>query len=259
MNSSTFELKLVILDCPVDLWNEPQQGRFAQEMFQKMIALKLRGYGAEYSDRSLPVDTSDFVGTHLIYCTETEAGLQPVTAYRSISLQRCDRFHLEFPLLEMAKKAKAFGHAEVVEKAIQKCRKEGKSLRYCSSYTTDPLARQNRDLTDVIKSLGCGVHMLYHEAKRTDESLMLGVTKFKVDKMFERQGYKPVILRNEVLPAFNVSYFDNCEVKMVFLERFSAFSEEMAQKAKNLWNSRIELAVSNTDEQSEFGEFKKAA
>ena len=59
-------LRFVILDCIREIWSLPE----VRTLFQNIITLKLEGYAATYPDTLIPLDKSDFYGTHVLVCTE---------------------------------------------------------------------------------------------------------------------------------------------------------------------------------------------
>src|SRR5262249_37783257 len=136
-----FSVQIVVLDNPFRIWSNP----VVQDLFVKAIDLKIRGYGGIYPEGVIPVDTNEFVGTHVLVCRKRGKKLFPITGFRSISLQRCDQHFLAFPSLAIARNSGAPRHAEVVQSIMDRCRKGRIRLEYFGGWTIDPAFRKERD------------------------------------------------------------------------------------------------------------------
>ena len=87
-------LRILVLDNPFASWDSP----FVRDMFNKIILLKKLGYQSRFPLNYAPVDKSDFHGTHLAFCQERNGELFPITAYRVMERDRCEKY--ECPSVE---------------------------------------------------------------------------------------------------------------------------------------------------------------
>jgi hypothetical protein len=237
-------LRIIVVDGASDTWTtDPRTTR----AFVEMCSLKFRGYGAVYGQgATLPTDTTDFVGVHLIIAesgTGPEGGDRPLLAYRSIDLDTCERFRLVFPALAVAQAAGAQGHVDAVSGLMARARREKLSIRYCSSYTIDPQTRQDRALTAELKGLMVAMHANFHLDYGTGISLLSGVIKVRTHEMFQSWGYRNLTLFQKELPSYGHVSLGHEETLMLSVENgaFSPYALEMAAKYRALWDSRLEL------------------
>lgn len=237
--SQPVRLRIVLLEGSVFHIRDPR----CKELFNKLVGLKLMGYGAEYQYGVLPSDSTDFIGTHLIICEEKENGeLIPLAGYRSINLKQCDIFRLPFPPLVIAQTSQAPEHEKYLLNLIEEARRTGQNVRYCSSYTIDPKTRENRVLTQKLKNIICGMQVHFLRESSTHVSLVCGAVKFKVDKMFAVMGYEGIrSAEGQTLPTFFQHSLFGAEALMMRMGQFSEQCLAWAAECKELWDNRIHL------------------
>jgi len=240
-------LKIVVLDCPIDTWNEEQ----TRELFGAMVKLKLNGYGKEYRRGVLALDTSDFFGTHLMICDDQNGKLEPLCAYRSVTLDQCDLFRTTFPPLAIAKGAESEPHVRAVTEMMDEARREHKSIRYCAAYTIKPEARSNRELVSNIKNVLLGLHVNFLRSSKTDISMLCGAVKFKVDQMFESWGYVALQQYGDRLPNFHQYSLYGAEAVMFSISAngFNEFARDMGQRYRLMWQHRLEIRATTEMQQ----------
>jgi hypothetical protein len=234
------QLQLVILDCPVDAWEEPG----ADQAFHRMVRLKLRGYASgEYPYGVIPVDATDFVGTHILFCRRDADGLTPLMGYKSITYGRCRTFGMKFPPLAIAEGAGSFAHQRDIRARMERWDAEPDALRYCSSYTIEPSMRRDRAFISGLKELLGGMQVHFLRDMGTRDSMLCGVVKFKVDKMFVSWGYKGLAEGGRELPTMHQASLQGTEVKMLSLpDGFLDVVHGWAERVRPLWENRITLA-----------------
>jgi len=197
------KLRLLVLECPYDILHDG----FAREIFSKMILLKLEGYQMEYPYGIIPVDTTDFVGDHMILCQEWNGKLIPLMAQRTISLQRCQLHHLEFPLFHYTLTEQSQSHRRWIESRLAQAIKQSANITYDSSVTIHPHVRETPDLKNIAKELILAQHVFYHTQRNTTQTLALGVTQFKMDREFQKIGFEYAMLNGEPLNLYlSLSY-----------------------------------------------------
>lgn len=239
--------RIVIMECPYDSIESP----LGMEMFGKLMALKIRGYKKEYSYGVLPVETSDFVSTHKMVCEEIDGKLFPLMAYKSISLDRAARHGMKLPLMELFETQENLKIPRLaLEKVILEVKAAKKKLNYESSWTIDPEVRKDREKSRELRHWLNAIHVLDHYEKGMDESVLLGATKFKAEKMFESWGYSPICLAGRPIDPFEVESFDNAHVYLLHLKSFVKASRESAEQFRSEWNKRIVIDA----EQNEKGQ-----
>ncbi|MGZ5279528.1 MAG: hypothetical protein ACXWC9_06280, partial [Pseudobdellovibrionaceae bacterium] len=99
-------LRFVVLKSPFQIWTQLENDTF-KDLFHDMVRLKLQGYGLEYPRGVLPVDTSDFIATHLLVCKEEGSRLRPIMGFKTTSFADCEHHQIAFPALGLVQAAES--------------------------------------------------------------------------------------------------------------------------------------------------------
>ncbi|ATB39178.1 hypothetical protein CYFUS_004619 [Cystobacter fuscus] len=123
------KVELVTLEVPFLHLENPA----ARESFMDMQRVRAAAYRADFGDRYMPFDTSDFVARHHLFYVQTESGREPVAAFKQVALATCDAHGLELPALGI------FGgrspeHVEALSELILQHRRSGRHLLYGGSW-----------------------------------------------------------------------------------------------------------------------------
>lgn len=227
--------KVVVMDCPYDTWSSPE----TQYLFSEIINLKLTGYKDVYTDGVLPVDTYDFIATHLLVCTEEDGKLKPLTGFKSVTSARCRRFNLPFPTSPLLSLGNAPLHAEAVDSIMKDCDASGNILAFDSSWTVHPDAKKTRSVHHVLQELFIANVVNWHTASTPHQLLGTGIRRVRTDRFFERVGFKRVARAGQPLPTFGQASLAGSEAFLIHLEKFSEFATQLAQKYQWFWDNRI--------------------
>jgi len=227
------DLRLVILECPLDNWADPD----VRDLFGALVDLKILGFGAHYSKKILPVDTTDFIGRHFLSCLETPHGLRPIAGFRAVDLERCRAFNQPFPAESLVRAAKASRHLEAVRSYVE----AADSVGYIGSWTVHPAVRFNSRLRPTLRDhFALGGILMHREVDV--ENIILGATlRFKVDRLLAPVGYRPLAHDGEPLPPFAAPHLHGELVRLVHLDHCSGRTLERAQALRGPWNSRMVL------------------
>lgn len=223
--------RITVLECPYDNWADP----FTREMFGKMIQLKLTGYRHSYPYGVMPFDASDFVATHLMICNETGKGLDPIMAYRCLTLDRAKTHFLTFPPLALMRAIGADEHRQAIEKIIQDTEQHKKAISYESSCTISPEFRGEERLWDLFRML----QVKHHTDAHIDRCIGGGVIRFKVDRLYYFWGYKDLALNGKPLPPVEVPFVFNELTGFYYREQFSDEALKHAEKWARHWENRV--------------------
>jgi hypothetical protein len=235
-------LKFVILDCAFENWTD----KAVPEMLARIISLKKRGYQAEYKPGVLPVDTSDFIGTHLAVCKETAEGLIPIMAYRSITKSRCQKYNLSFSPLQLMRACNALEHEKAVQLFMQQSDFKKEEISYDASWTIDPEVRKDKEYTKKLQELMMATHVLYHLNEHIPRIIAGGVVRFKMYRFYQFWGYRPFMSGNIELPAIKVPFVHDELTQFFMLSAFSKEALELADSYRKFWDTRV-IIGGNTD------------
>jgi hypothetical protein len=225
------DLRMVILECPLDNWHVQN----VRDLFGELVELKRLGFGAHYSAKVLPVDTTDFIGRHFLSCLETRDGLRPIAGFRAVDLERCRTFNQPFPAESLVRAAKAPRHVEAVRSYVERA----DSVSYIGSWTVHPAVRGNPRLRTALRDhFALGGILMHREVEV--KNIILGATlRFKVDRLLAPVGYRPLAHDGEPLPPFAASHLHGELVQLVHLDRCSGAVLERAEALRGPWDSRM--------------------
>jgi len=233
MNHTDF--RIVVLDCPYNTWAKKE----TQELFTAIVGLKLKGYLPVYEHGVMPVDSYDFIATHLLVCVEEQARLRPVTGFKSVSVGACERFNLPFPTHAVLGAERAGAHGQAVGNIMERCRSTGKELCFDSSWTVDPEFRRHRELNLLLQELFISNIIQWHRAEQ--EVLGTGILRVRTNRFFERVGFHPVEMDGAPLPPFEQPSLRGSHAVLIHLQEPSTFAQSVAMKHQPLWENRITI------------------
>lgn len=254
MNLASKKLKLIILDLPYD---SIVSSDFTRQIYSKMMSLKIRGYQRDYPYGVLPFDNTDLFSTHKIVCEEQGDGsFEPVLAYRSITLERCNKFSINLPIFNIAKECDNFLYARSISNVIDNFKAHPHKLSYDSIWTLDPKYRSDKSMGLFFKDVMTAIHVLYHEQMQIPYVLAGGVHRFKLERTYHYWGYENLKWLGEVLPPHPLKHLSNQETgSMFFLKSFSEEAKKVAESFRWLWDDRIHIS----SESNEITKKKEAA
>lgn len=237
MTTSSINLKnfrVVVLDCPYNTW----QSSTTQELFSAVVEMKLKGYQPVYEHGVMPIDSYDFVATHLLVCVEQKSGFKPVTGFKSVTLSTCRHFNLPFPTNAVLGQGNA-DHTEAVKAIIENCERNGKDLSFDSSWTVDPDFRRNRESNLLLQELFISNVVHWHTPEQRHEVLGTGILRVRTNRFFERIGFEQTKLNGTPLPSFNQPSLRDSQAVLIHSKEWSPFAMATAAEHQQAWNNRI--------------------
>lgn len=232
MNQNS-NFKILVLDCPYDSWETDE----TREWFGKIIKLKLTGYRREYPYGVLPMDTSDFIATHLVIAIEKKGQLEPVMAYRSVSHDRCQKHSLSLPVLSLMKQLSATQHAEEIQEIIERCEAQKKRVCYASSLAVAEEYAGHPELKEILKM----INVCHTKEDEVGEILAGGVLRFKMDRFYTFMGYRKLAHNGNLLEPLQIPFACNEITGFFHLKDFSPEAKAVAKKYEYMWHDRIIL------------------
>jgi hypothetical protein len=225
------DLRLVVIECPLDGWGD----RAVRGLFCDMVELKILGFGARYSAKVLPVDTTDFIGRHILSCVDSAEGLRAIAGFRAIDREQCRSFNLPFPAESLARAAGASRHVEAVRALLE----PDEPLGYIGSWTVHPSVRDNLPLRAALRDhFALGAILLHREVGVT--RLILGATlRFKVDRLLAAIGYRVLSHQGDPLPPIPARHLHGEQVQLMYLEEYQDAVLERAHGLRSLWEARV--------------------
>ncbi|HRO67761.1 MAG TPA: hypothetical protein PL182_09385 [Pseudobdellovibrionaceae bacterium] len=234
------DLYPLILSPPIDnIGNEELWSLFGQ-----VLSLKVRGYGREYPDGTLPADTTDLYAHHFVVAEKQGGKLRPLSSYKAVDLSRSDYHRHTFPAFSLVDQAKAPLHREALQIEIDRCRKNQRRIAYCSSWTIDPEVRGDQALHRYLKETFCGFYMSFLSELGVDETIVGGTLRFKTDVIFQRLGHRPLSLDGSILPPIHVSHLFNENVLVMHMREKNEECRRLEKEARLLWNRKLFLGTS---------------
>jgi len=234
------EYQLVVLECPYRIWDH----ELVQSLFPKMVSLKLKGYQTAYGKYCMPIDTTDFIATHLVLCSKEAGTLQPIMAFRSIELNRCDEYNVPFSALSLVKAAKDAGPlVPYVEKSIAECKEAQVKLYYISSWTIRPDIRTSQQtLNQHLTSLFASLIWFQHHQQNPIQLIAAASIQFRVTHLLGLLGFKMIQYEGVECPSFGVASLNQTRARLMDVREFSTYAPQLAKKFQALWENRIVVA-----------------
>lgn len=233
------DLKLAVLDCAYDLWDDEK----IRTLFVDMLTLKLKGYGPEYPYGALPIDPSDFFATHLItYFNDEKGKMVPISTYKMVSLTRCQEFRKEFSALSLTRESNEPAHFKIVEETVKNAQKNQKEIGYCGSWTIAFEIRKNQELTKTIRDMSVATHVHWQKEYRVQEMIVGSVLRFKTDKLHEAVGYRRLTYQGNDLAPFGIRNLGDEMVALLHLQNISEYALNLSKKYQDFWSNRVLFA-----------------
>lgn len=233
------QLRLVIIESPYDMWKAP----LVQELFVKMVDLKIRGYKSRHSKGVLPLDGTDFVATHHLVCLPRGGtALEPIMGFKTIDLNRCNRHGLPFPLLGVLRSSGAFDHEKAVQEILNRCVREDRKIAYGSSWTADPELLRDRENAAFLRELMPALLVSYLVDAGIHEQLGCGSLRLKTNLVFENLGYERLTSGGEILPPFQQASLIGDEAVALHCPRFNDYALGLVEKYRAFFHSRMVIS-----------------
>jgi hypothetical protein len=233
-------LKIVTLDCPYDTFDHQE----TQEFFSQMVRVRIRGYQGAYGYGVLPLDGTDFIGTHLLFCEEGDGGLNVISTMKSTSYSRCKAFNIPFPALGLAKSSQQEPQVRYVERFMESADAGNHDVTYIGGWTIDPARKKNdTGIVSILRELYVAANVqLMREQPAVRAVLIGGNIRFKTDQFFNQMGFEYGIDENgNRLPAFGAQFAFGEPVTLLGLHTFSESALALGIKYQSQWDNRIEI------------------
>lgn len=226
------KLKVVIIDFPILILNDS----YCADLLGKVLKMKYDGYAFTYNDSVLPMDKTDFFGTHMLLCEDTGKELIPIFAYKSVTLDRCNKFNFEFPIFPIVRNDCHPQCLADLNKLIASI-PDPSSVSYDSSLAKNLEYRLSGDqkLKIALQEITMMMIVKHHTDFNIPHMINCGGIKVKTDVFFLKLGLNKL---NEHA-HFNQKYLNNEESVVFYNNSFSFEAHRMAKKYKKLWDNKL--------------------
>lgn len=246
LSPSGHPLRIVVLDSPYDTIQSQQ----TQNFFGRLAAFKIRSYQKEYPDGVLPVDTVDFVATHLLLCEQIGDEIQPLMGMKSITHRRCLRHNLQFPALHLVESQELKAHHDAIEEYLRKAALAGETVAYNGSWTIDPGLRVHREFVRLCWDVTVAF-FVFHYSENHIQSLAGATLRFKIHDFKEFMGFSYLGSPAGQLSSFECQPFFGEKVALMVLNGCSPQAVEVAERYRFLWQNRLVIGKDTTKESEE--------
>jgi hypothetical protein len=227
-------LAVVVLRCPYDTINEER----TRKLFSDLFALKVSGYRDEYPYGVLPMETADYVGTHLLICERHEDDLIPLAGFKSITWSRCQTHHLEFPIFHMTQ-GQDPAYERVIRELLSDAGTRSEEVGYNGSWTIRPDLRSNREFTHLLRDLSYMMLVRYYTEYNIPHIIAAASTRFKVDEVKKFLGFDYLRVNDVALPPIEVTSYFGEKATIMHLRRFTREALALAERFIPLWESKL--------------------
>jgi hypothetical protein len=215
----------------------------AQQLFMAVMARKAEGYGPpDYPEHTIPIEPTDFVAWHHLFCLAEDSGLRVIGGYKTVSLSRCDYYHLLPPYLSLAQmRAETDLHAEVLMALCEERRPRG-DLLFASGLTIDrSLRREHRALSMVLKQIVAALMVNNFVAHGGSPLVGAGALRFKTELLWENIGFHYITNGGVDLPAVRLLHVEMEVLRLMVMEQPSQWAIECLEIHRGLLDARLIL------------------
>lgn len=234
-NSVSARLKIVTLENFYKNIYSPEN----REMFMKLMQLREQGYGHEYPENFLPVDVSDFVVCHHLFCIEDDRGLVPIAGGTHASMKRCDQYNVALPIDSLGQKSKNPIHGEAVRDLLQDFRQNGKDLVNGVRLTIAQEYRGNREISEQVKELVAGLLVADTEMYGLSAIVTDAIVRFKTDRLFHKMGFRPMEHQGKELPLLKKHWAKDEPALLMIAHQLSDWTHECYDKHRDAIEGRV--------------------
>ncbi len=193
-----------------------------------------------FSNRTMPVDHTDYYGTHMVAAEEREDGqFYPLMAFKCVTLERCQKYHAQFPCMAMIKHLNSSVHATALEKILSELDCGGEHIAYGSSFAIDP----NLSLEDRIEMLELMYPLWFYYIQDfgIKVAFSFGTVESKVFKILAKLGLELFKFEDRVLAPVASEIFYGQSAYLQLMDRCSSICQREARRADylDLWVNRI--------------------
>lgn len=227
-------LYVVMFDNPLASFDDQD----ARDFFSRIIKLKRDGFDT-LNSKYLAIDTTDFVGTHLLICHKESRYLEPLLCTKAITKSRCDEFSLPFSGFECISKTKSSPHIEGLKIFLESIG-DATKMSYTSSFTISPKIKDRHD-RDFLLKLFLPLVAQYHQEYSVPYSFCIGRVRTHADQIIRGIGYEGLKLKGKKLPPASFPQYLDDEFDVLTFERPSDESLFILSQNKDIWDRRIIL------------------
>jgi hypothetical protein len=236
------DLQVIVLEKPYETLNDD----FGRQMFAGVMALKIRGYLAIHNEGAMPVDTTDFIATHLIVTRKNDPINNVLMAYKSTSYLDCEKFKLAFPFTQLLKNA---GHPNCsleMDRILAECAAKKEDLSYDTGWTICPSVREDKELQGVLKEMLTMFVVNHHKDYNIPHWVTLGILKVKTDQYFLKMGLDEI--SDQPILSHPLLHLTDARAVIAKDNIYSLFTHSTAKKYKSMWDDRITIESSKKNQ-----------
>jgi len=234
-NFNYHDLAIVILKSPYESLVSSE----GKKIFSNMIDIKIKGYLSYHESGALPLDTTDFLGDHMLVVNKNDPFNEIYMSYKSTSYKVCEKFNVAFPFTTILNNYASKECSLEFQNILNECRAKGEDLSYDTGWSINPKFKGNEEMSKTLKELVSLIVVNHHSDHyfAVPHWVTLGILKVKTDKIFLAMGCKEI----SNAPLFNHPYLNNTECRAV-ISRYQQYTDivfAQAKKHQALWDNRI--------------------
>jgi hypothetical protein len=203
-----------------------------RDFFSEVLALRFKGYRENYGELSLPLDTYDLIGTHLILAKVDKSKLTPVSCIRSITQEQAQKYGHEFPFLPHM-------FPEGNSRLEETCREfinTHSNVCYTNNYTM--ISNLSEEQKEFIGMMSFSLYYNYHIENNISNFITAASDKFKVYRSRMAIGYE-YINDNSDFSTFNANHIMGEKFRAMKMTEFSDLSKALGAKFNTMFEDRL--------------------
>lgn len=233
-------LRAVLFDCPYNTICDPA----SQDLFGKLLSLKIKGFREQYPYGVLPFDPSDLAATHILICKIESGIMHPVLGFKSITYERCNQFMLKFPGLSLVDGVEDPRYRIAIEQICSNASKFNLPLAYNGSLTVDPTF-QKQTPRGFASTLATYLFLRYYKEMRPPNVIAGAAMRFKVHELKQFAGFKMVEYDHTALEPFHCKFAFGEQVALMHLEQMNPLALNWCEPFESIWENRLEIKAAS--------------
>lgn len=244
------KFKFVVVKAMNEIFNYDE----VRDIMPKIFEFKTEGYRAEYPDEVLPYDTSDFISSHILLCEDGSRGLVPVMGFKSVTLEKCHKHRINFPVFGMLNPE---DESKITKQTLEEIvnsylfTNSSTKLAYNGSFTVSPSIRKDKDLMKHFWDIGFSMFANYYIDEKIDHTLAVCATKFNVHKKKQEMGWNFIMKDGVQLPEYECPSLFGAKLIPMEITDISVKCKEQSKKFKQMWEERIIIDLSHLQKKDE--------
>ncbi len=198
------------------------------------------GYKSVYPYGVLPIDSNDWFANHVVLCKVDDAGVYPITGFKSITKGTVDKVGQDFSFYSHLIGDNSANVIESSKLWVKEVSEAGETA-YQGGWTMCPELTADKVVRRMALEVSQALMPLYYGEYKIPNMIFAVNSKFKVNKLAEPLGFKYLRQHGIKLPACEWSGHADALYYIMHIENYGYldYATQLRDKYKTLWDRRL--------------------